>query len=101
MPPYDYYKLTPEQRAEVVAQRLALGYPPHSPPHPFPNQIHYLISAACYRHAKHMSCESRRQQLLGGLLEACVRDGIGIRAWVVLPNHYHLLVSTPDLKEMA
>jgi putative transposase len=55
---YEYRKLTPEQRQELVKQRLALGYPPHSPPH-------------------------------------IKQDDTEIHAWVVLPNHYHVLAQVP------
>ena len=42
---YEYRKLTPEQRAELVQQRLARGHPPHSPPHPIRDQPFYLLTA--------------------------------------------------------
>jgi hypothetical protein len=51
---YEYRQLTPAQRAEVVQQRLAKGYPPHSPPHPIQDQSYYLLTAACYEHKCHM-----------------------------------------------
>lgn len=89
---YEYRKLTPEQRAEVVQQRLARGYPPHSPPHPIKDQTFYLITAACYEHKSHIGSEERRQQLLNLLFEQFTNYGIELRGWVILPNHYHLLI---------
>ncbi len=96
---YEYRHLTPEQRAELVQQRLARGYPPHSPPHPIQDQSFYLLTAACYEHKCHIKTEERRKQLLGLLFEQFVDSGIELRGWVVLPNHYHLLVHLGDLDE--
>ena len=31
---YEYYKLSLQERRELVNQRLERGFPPHSPPHP-------------------------------------------------------------------
>ncbi len=54
---YEYRRLTPAQRIEVVQQRLAQGYPPHSPPHPSRDQLFYLLTASCYEHQPHMMCK--------------------------------------------
>ena len=88
---YEYRKLTPEKRADLVRQRLAHGYPPHSPPHPVRDQPFYLLTATCYEHVNHMQSHERRSQVLDALFEQFVSTGMEIRAWVVLPNHYHLL----------
>lgn len=96
---YEYRQLTPAQRAEVVQQRLAKGYPPHSPPHPIQDQSYYLLTAACYEHKCHMKSEERRKQLLDLLFEWFTNCGIELRGWVVLPNHYHVLVYLGDLDE--
>jgi len=98
---YEYRKLTPEQRAEVVQQRLQDGYPPHSPPHPVRDQPFYLLTAACYEHVCHMESGSRRQEVLDTLFEWFVGCGMEICAWVVLPNHYHLLVHVTDFDALG
>ena len=36
----------------------------------------------------------------GNLLEACEKAGAKIFAWCILPNHYHLLVRTDNIKEL-
>lgn len=89
---YEYRQLAAKQRAEIVRQRLANGYPPHSPPHPVRDREFYLLTATCYEHKCRMEYASRRQQILDLLFETFVLQGIEIRAWVVLPKHYHLLV---------
>ncbi len=118
---YEYRKLTPEQKAELIKERWNKGYPIHSPPHLVKDKYFYLLTAACYEHKHHMHSESRRQQLLNMIFDKCgssknqpsntqtvttdfiadVNDqnsaqalttNLTICAWVVLPNHYHLLV---------
>lgn len=89
---YEYRKLTPEQRAGLVQQRLKEGYPAHSPPHPIRDQSFYLLTATCYEHKHHMRSQERREQILNRLFELFTGNGMEILAWVVLPNHYHLLV---------
>ncbi len=97
MSSYEYRRLTPDERADLVRERLANGYPPHAPPHPIREETYYLLTAACYEHARHMNSEERRQQTLDALFEALVLAGIELRAWVVLANHYHLLAHVSDL----
>ncbi|MDB9311009.1 transposase [Aphanizomenon sp. CS-733/32] len=101
---YEYHKLTDEQKAELVEYRLSRGYPPHSPPHPVRDKEFYLLTAACYEHKCHLYSESRRQQLLEMIFNnfgdavsnevsaEALTTNCKICAWVILPNHYHLLV---------
>jgi putative transposase len=93
---YEYRKLNEEQRAELVQQRLARGYPPHSPPHPVRDQPFYMLTGTCYEHAYHMLAPARRQRILDKLFEVFIEAGMEIIAWVVLPNHYHLLAHVTD-----
>ncbi len=79
---YEYRHLTPTQRAELVQQRLAKGYPPHSPPHPIQDQSFYLLTAACYEHKCHIKTEERRKQLLDLLFEQFTNSGIELQGWV-------------------
>lgn len=98
---YESRDLTPEQRAELVRQRLALGYPPHSPPHPSTDQPLYLLTAACFEHGCRMESRERRQEVVNSLFEQFVRQGVEIRAWVVLPNHYHLLAHVTEFESLG
>ena len=98
---YEYRKLTPEQRAELVKQRLARGFPPHEPPHQVRDREFYLLTAACYEHKNIMFSESRRQQMLNFIFERFVMNGVEILAWVVLLNHYHLLVHLTDFNVLS
>jgi putative transposase len=58
----------------------------------------YLVSAACYEHHHVIGISPGRM----GAFEADLRDAAAERAerifaWNVLPNHYHILVETPDI----
>ncbi|MEH1872488.1 REP-associated tyrosine transposase [Nostoc sp.] len=98
---YKYRQLTQEEKIIVVQERLAKGYPPHSPPHPVENSEFYLITVTCYEHKCRINSEERRQQLLNQLFEHFTYQDIEILAWVVLPNHYHLLVKNLDFKRLS
>jgi putative transposase len=98
---YEYRKLTQEQKIIIIQERLAKGYPPHSPPHPVKNSEFYLITATCYEHKCRINSEERRQQLLNQLFEQFTYQDIEILAWIVLQNHYHLLISNIDLKILS
>lgn len=93
---YEYRKLTPEERQQLVEKRLQREFPPYSPPHPFKNQKFYLLSAACYEHSCYIEPEARRQQVLDLIFKVFITHGADIRAWVVLPNHYHVLHYEPS-----
>jgi len=100
---YEYRKMTKEGRAKVLAARKSLRRPWHAPPHFGQGHSTYLISAACYEHRPVMATNARRTHFEAMLLdrlisEAC--DDISLRAWVVLPNHYHLLIEG-DLRLFA
>jgi putative transposase len=98
---YQYHKLTPKQRAELVQERIKKGFPTHSPPHPISDQEYYLLTGTCYQHQKRINSSDRRQQILNQLFEVLINEGIEIRAWVVLPNHYHLLTTTVDFQWLS
>ncbi len=98
---YEYRKLTPEQQREIVEERLRRGYPAHRPPHLAIDQACYLLTAACYEHRPHMHTAERRQQILDHLLAQLALHEMSMLAWVVLNNHYHLLVQVTVFKQLA
>jgi len=98
---YEYRTLTSEQREQLVQERLANGYPPHQPPHPLREEAYYLLTASCYEHKNHLHLAQRRQTLLDLLFAEFIASGVVIRAWVVLLNHYHLLVHVKDFDELG
>jgi putative transposase len=98
---YEYRKLTPEQRQALVQERLAKGSPPHQPPHPVQQEAYYLLTAACYDHHHHMHTPERRQVLLDSLFACFIEQGMELSAWVVLTNHYHLLVRVDEFDRLS
>jgi putative transposase len=97
---YYYRNLTPTQKAEILEYRKQQGFPPHCPPHPIQNQTFYLLTAACYEHKPRMDDLSRRQELLDRLFTHFIEAESEIVAWVVLANHYHLLVKNVEFKQL-
>jgi len=57
-----------------------------------------MITAACYEHVPVLGCKRDRLADFENRLLATL-DGVTgtIRAWVVLPNHYHVLICTADI----
>lgn len=94
---YDYRRMSPEERVAVVEQRRSRGFPLHKPPHLDRGEGWYLITAATFEHRRHFSDPRELQALETRLLEAFSGDSFKCAGWVVLPNHYHLLVQTRSL----
>lgn len=93
---YLWRKLTPEQRAEVLQWRRSEKRPWHSIPHYTSDDGLYLITAACYEHRHHLRTLERMAAFSRSMLETVAAAHVD--AWVVLPNHYHVLLQTPDVK---
>ena len=89
---YDYRKMTPEQKAAVLAERRARGFPLHAPPHFEEGVNTYLLTATCYEHKSILNTPNRLEEFSSALLDGVQKDASAtLHAWVVLPNHYHLL----------
>ena len=90
---YEYRRMTPRERVAAVAQRRDLNWPWHAPPHFSEGRSTYLISAACFEHRPILYGEQRRWELAEALVVGSQQEiDALVSAWVVLPNHYHLLV---------
>jgi putative transposase len=98
---YQYLRSSPVQRRELLKERVDRGFPLHSPPHGAPLERTYMITVACYEHRPLMQDERRRLQIVEEFARSIDGQGTKIEAWVVLPNHYHLLLDTPDLREFG
>jgi putative transposase len=95
--PYTYRRLTPSERDEAVEGRRQRGYPLHSPPHAYEEAGCFLITAACFEHAPIMVLGDRRTFLETRLLDELRAANVIVHGWVVLPNHYHVLVESVPL----
>jgi putative transposase len=94
---YDYRKMTPEERQQVLQERRACGYPPHSPPHFRGIGGYYLITVACYEHRHIFERINDLSYLADDVLNALMEAEIQPLAWIFLPNHYHFLAEVEDI----
>jgi len=89
---YEWRKMSDCERAEVLSYRKTHKLPWHAPPHFPEGENVYVLSAACFEHKPIMSTELRRVQFERTLLQRVIKHlDSQVCAWVVLPNHYHLL----------
>ena len=87
--------MTSTQQQEVVDQRKLLKVPWHAPPHFGTGTNVYLITASCYEHTDVLISDGRRDEWQDIIINRLsLIPGVEIKAWVVLPNHYHVLVKT-------
>jgi REP-associated tyrosine transposase len=99
-PRYVWRQLDQKQRAELLAWRKGRSYPWHSPPHrPNFGHLRFLISASCYEHHYYIGqTPERMDNFCRELLALFGAQARHTFAWCVLPNHYHALVETQDVK---
>jgi putative transposase len=98
---YDYRRLTPEQRAAAVRERKQRGFPWHSPPHIEAPGEFRIVTAACFEHRPILSGIDRLKWFEEQLLSHVKQIGPACAAWVVLPNHYHVLVRIEHMKAFS
>jgi putative transposase len=98
---YDYRRWTPQQRAAAVTERQQRGFPWHGPPHPEEPGQYRIVTGTCFEHSPILSGPDRllwfEEQLLACIRELCTPCA----AWIVLPNHYHILVRIGPIKKFS
>jgi putative transposase len=99
--PYEYRKLTVKEREDIVLYRREHGYPLHAPPHPFREAGQYLITATNFEHNPIMAFSVRRTEFETLLVVSMKEIRADMIAWVVLPNHYHILIDIDSLDSIA
>ena len=99
--PYEYRKLSPKEREEIVRYRSERGYPLHTPPHPFREAGVYMISVANFEHRAIMNSPECLTEFEIRLLNAIKEITDELTAWVVLPNHYHVLLKVQSLDDVS
>src|SRR6516165_1574578 len=96
-PMYRWRRMTAAQREAALTHRQENRLPWHGPPHFAGESGLYLITAACYEHRPHLALPpTRLADFEMELLNEVLSQSRKIFAWVILPNHYHLLVDAPD-----
>ncbi len=74
--------------------------PDHHPPHFYLDETWYIITASTLHRAPLLAGE-RSKKLVGDTLKGLVLQfEILLRAWVILDNHYHLLLKTGQGKDL-
>ena len=100
-PMYRWRQLASEQRQQVLDYRRANRLPWHSPAHYQSDTSYYMITAACYEHQHVIDMsETRMLDFEQKLVETASAHSIELFAWNLLPNHYHLLLATLDVKRL-
>jgi len=99
---YEWRKMTDEERQQALRVRRARKLPWHSPPHlDFEGELQYLISSACYEHVPIIGRSRQRlTECEESLLQVCNNFCRSIYAWCILPNHYHAVVKTDQIKDL-
>jgi REP element-mobilizing transposase RayT len=67
------------------------------PPHIYEDNTCYFISAGIVRRQRLLDTDAKRILVRDILKEAIKQYGIQLYAWVILANHYHLLLKTADV----
>ena len=98
---YAFDRMTATERRTTAQRRVQQGRPLHAPPHPRQQPGWYLVSAATYRHCPLFREAEALTHLTRCLLEALADARIRVAGWVVLPNHYHVLVATDELAALG
>jgi putative transposase len=93
---YVYRKLTAEQRVDAMRHRIQRGGSWHRPPvWDDTTARRYLITAACYDHAPLIGYTPSRLMAFEDQLIAALQTTTDmLHAHVVLPNHYHALITS-------
>ena len=60
-----------------------------------PGDVHFL-TFSCYRRYQLLSKDRSRLWFIDALESACTKHGFHLWAWVIMPEHTHLLLWTPD-----
>ena len=99
---YYWRKLTEKQREQILQARKGRDLPWHRPPHfDFTGSLTFIITAACLNHLPIIGISPERIAEYENLITAnCQSFGARLYAWCILPNHYHLLVHTDNIKEL-
>lgn len=99
--PYEYRHMTPAERAAAVEERRKRGYPLHAPPHPYREAGWYFITATNFEHAHIIVPDERRTAFEEQLLTDIQSIEAKIGGWMVLPNHYHILMGVDSLDDVS
>ena len=70
--------------------------PDHHPPHINVDDMWYFLTASTHNRSRLLVGDNAKQGVRDTIRELDPLFDFELRAWVVLDNHYHLLIQTPD-----
>ncbi len=99
---YEYRKMSGLDQSKIVQMRIKRGMPLHEPPHFGVEKNVYHLSAACFNHLPIMNTTERRAEWENALLALFEKAEADVHSWVILPNHWHALVTIalPDFSPL-
>lgn len=68
----------------------------HNPPHLFMGNTKYFITASTYEREPFLRLSSAKEKLYSSLQIEFTKYHWEIEDWVILDNHYHLMVNAPE-----
>jgi putative transposase len=68
----------------------------NNPPHLFKPKSKYMVTGSTYLKERHLTAPDSKKQLLLSILKGCQRYNWKLEDWVVLDNHYHLMLESPE-----
>lgn len=71
----------------------------HNPPHLFRSNAKYFITGSTYQKVPYLRSDRAKQRLLKSLFKGFTDYDWKIEDWVILNNHYHLMVEAPSNAE--
>lgn len=74
--------------------------PSHHPPHIYLDNTWYLFTGSTYRRLPFLQCEGGKEIVRDCLKKLALEFGLKLAAWVILDNHYHILVESQDGSEL-
>jgi len=95
---YNWRTMTKEQKEYVLNLRQNRRNPLHCLPHKVTERDYFHISASCYEHTHIIGKSSERMCDFETSLHNEVMQDSEIVCYVVLPNHYHILLKPSNIK---
>jgi putative transposase len=69
---------------------------PNTPPHWFVSDAIYMVTGATLYKEPFLDSDAKRANFCETLLERAIVLGWSMKAWAVMPNHYHFVAQSPE-----
>jgi putative transposase len=80
----------------IIMKEKYFKKPLHTPAHLFLSAYYYFITAGCYHKKAYVDCDAKKKFLYQTICEELNRYLGELHGWVVLDNHYHILIKLQD-----